>query len=388
MPSFKDARTVYAQSSDIKARSYLEYRRDMKRKAIAELEALPWIRQRLTLDFNCPVTVQKAGGDAFLWFLRTGGVSREPDYLAHISCPHKPQSTLKVEFQYAGKAGLDFYDFKLSKVARKRRGSNQREPHQDVLFVYIDKPSKRYALLTPSWIVKHGQKGPVPAWGNRQAYRVPAEIFHKELRLDPDLPSLIQRIDTKTALLDFQHEQISIWRQSLRHELERTIDEQRLLQWHPDHLETFFKTCFVLDHLDKPPANLALWLGYATTYISTIQSLKEAAMLTYILDFLYGRLPTEEIKSNEQKALTTALIKLRSFTLKHARDNGAFTSSPHESPLNETRFALFAINLIEDMTQDLIFYTHASLEPVQLIFGWIDHEKTYQFITTALGSAK
>ncbi len=33
----KDAKMVYAQSSDIKARSYLEYRRDMKKKAIAEL---------------------------------------------------------------------------------------------------------------------------------------------------------------------------------------------------------------------------------------------------------------------------------------------------------------------------------------------------------------
>jgi len=33
-----DAKTTYAQSSDIKSRTYLEYRRDMKRKAIAELE--------------------------------------------------------------------------------------------------------------------------------------------------------------------------------------------------------------------------------------------------------------------------------------------------------------------------------------------------------------
>ena len=36
-------RTVYAQSSDIKSRSWLEYRQDMKKKAIAELEFLPYL---------------------------------------------------------------------------------------------------------------------------------------------------------------------------------------------------------------------------------------------------------------------------------------------------------------------------------------------------------
>ena len=33
-----DTKTIYAQSSDIKSRTYLEYRKDMKQKAIAELE--------------------------------------------------------------------------------------------------------------------------------------------------------------------------------------------------------------------------------------------------------------------------------------------------------------------------------------------------------------
>ena len=34
-----DGKTIYAQSSDIKSRTYLEYRKDMKRKAIAELRS-------------------------------------------------------------------------------------------------------------------------------------------------------------------------------------------------------------------------------------------------------------------------------------------------------------------------------------------------------------
>ena len=39
-----DTKTIYAQSSDIKSRTYLEYRKDMKQKAIAELEVLPWLK--------------------------------------------------------------------------------------------------------------------------------------------------------------------------------------------------------------------------------------------------------------------------------------------------------------------------------------------------------
>lgn len=195
---------MYAQSSDIKSRTYLEYRRDMKRKAIAELEALSWIEERLREYLKANVKVQKSGGDAVLWFLRAGGVTREPDYIATIEGPDGLK-TLKIEFQYADKAGLVFYDFKISKVARKRRGVEHREPLQGVLFVYIDKPTQRYAFLEPQWIVTHGKVGAVPAWGSRRAYRVPAKLFQQVLREAPMLPELIRCIDIKTSLLAFQH---------------------------------------------------------------------------------------------------------------------------------------------------------------------------------------
>jgi hypothetical protein len=35
-----NSKIIYAQSSDIKSRTYLEYRKDMKKKAIAELETI------------------------------------------------------------------------------------------------------------------------------------------------------------------------------------------------------------------------------------------------------------------------------------------------------------------------------------------------------------
>ena len=60
----KDAKAVYAQSSDIQARSFREYRRDMKKKAIVELEFLPFLQGLLA-----PATAEKHGADTEL---RTG----------------------------------------------------------------------------------------------------------------------------------------------------------------------------------------------------------------------------------------------------------------------------------------------------------------------------
>jgi hypothetical protein len=113
-----NGKTIYAQSSDIKSHTYLEYRRDMKRKAIAELEIKDWLENKLReLHPKNKVSLYKFGGDGFLWFLRKGGVTREPDFVAEID-----KERIEFEFQYAEKAGLDFYDFKVSKVAKKKSG--------------------------------------------------------------------------------------------------------------------------------------------------------------------------------------------------------------------------------------------------------------------------
>lgn len=60
-------RTVYAQSSDIRSRSWLRYRHDMKKKAIAELEFLPFLQQILANRHgDATLRVRKHGGDALL----------------------------------------------------------------------------------------------------------------------------------------------------------------------------------------------------------------------------------------------------------------------------------------------------------------------------------
>ncbi|HID26948.1 MAG TPA: hypothetical protein EYP22_03825 [Methanosarcinales archaeon] len=57
----KDAKMIYAQSNDIKARTYLEYRIDMKKKAIAELETKDWRAKKLEDIYRKSVIVQKTG---------------------------------------------------------------------------------------------------------------------------------------------------------------------------------------------------------------------------------------------------------------------------------------------------------------------------------------
>ena len=103
----KDAKTIYAQSSDIKSRTYLEYRRDMKQKAIIELEVLPWLKKK-TQKEEKNAKVEKYGGDRFMWFLRNGGITRDPGFIVIYPDGRKEF----IEAQYA-KKDLKFYDFKI-----------------------------------------------------------------------------------------------------------------------------------------------------------------------------------------------------------------------------------------------------------------------------------
>jgi hypothetical protein len=64
-------------------------------------------------------------------------------------------------------------------------------------------------------------------------------------------------------------------------------------------------------------------------------------------------------------------------------------SSLEASPLEETRYALFSINLLEDLVQDLVVnYSCAELEPVRKIYQNAEEiEKTYRLITGEHGIA-
>jgi len=367
-----DGKTMYAQSSDIKSRTYLEYRKDMKKKAIAELETLEWLENKLKEIYpNKQIRVYKSGGDKFLWFLRKGGVSREPDFVAEIDT-----DKVRFEFQYAEKENLSFYDFKVSKVAKKNRSDYQ--PIKDKLFIYIHKPSLKYAIFKPEWVLENGEYGMVEAWRS-YAFRVPKEKFEKLLDLDQNLENLCQKIDIKNFILNFQHSLIDINKNKLSYLLQSVIDENKIVNIIPKDLDSFFKVCFILDNLNKIPQNANLWLIYLLSYITKSASLEDISKITYCIDFLYSKI---ELKVNEITQLVSKIQELKKNINEFYQGDGSYRSSLTYSPLDETRYALFSLNLLEDLTQDIIYYySITELAPVKKIYETIqDIDKTYKLI--------
>lgn len=356
-----DAKTIYAQSSDIKSRTYLEYRKDMKKKAIAELEILGWLKSKLlTLYPKEKVEVSKSGGDAFLWFLRKGGVTREPDYKAKIG--HKD---FDIEFQYADKTGLNYFDFAISKIVKKNRKTGEREPHQDRKILYILKNNHSFAFFEPEWVLKNGKIGFVSAW-RKDAYRIPKNKFLKILKVDSTLKSVVETIDVKNYILNFQHDLIGINKEKLSSLLQQVIDEQKIVKIIPNNLESFFKVCFILDNLNKVPQNLNLWLVYSLSFISDKNTTEDLSKIIYCLDFLHSK---TELKKNELKSLIEKIKECFQLLKSFEKKDGSFKSSVNLSPIDETRSAIFSINLLEDLTQDLIFYYKApGLDPITKIY--------------------
>ena len=371
----KDAKTTYAQSSDIKSRTYLEYRRDMKKKAIAELEIMDWLKAVLEQSHpDVSVAVSKAGGDAFLWFLRKGNVTREPDYRATIG-----EKKFNIEFQYAEHSDLPSFDCTVSKIAKKERKSEKRIPHTDRQILYVLKDKKSFALIEPSWIAENGSIGFVSAW-RKDAYQVPASRFTKLFSTDTHLAEVIESIERKNDLLRFQHEVLSLTKEKLAHLLEQVIDEKKLVTFMPNDLESFFRTCFILDNIDRTPANINLWLVYALALLNKDNSLDELYRLLYCVDFLYAR---AELTETEVKLMADKIALALKRVVSLERKDGSYQSTPRLSPLDETRFALFSINLLEDIIQDMIHYYHIkSLQPIRKIYQHVkDLPKVSDFIS-------
>lgn len=365
----KDAKTTYAQSSDIKSRTYLEYRRDMKQKAIAELEILHWLKNKLSQkDKN--IIVEKYGGDKYLWFLRKGGITREPDFV--IKYPNSKEEYL--EFQYA-KEELNNYDFKISKITPKSKKLKK----EDTKILYLIKPTAKFALIELEWIIKNSVKTVAAAWGNAPVYRVPSEKFNELLEEDKNLIKVCDIIDKKIKILDFQHTIIDISKNQLSYLLQKIIDEKQIVKIMPNALDGFFKVCFILDNLEKIPENVNMWLVYLLSYADQKLNSYDLFRLVYCLDFLYSK---TKLRKNELdlavKKIKLIIEQIKSF----AKDDGSYSSDKSISPLEDTRYCLFCINIIEDLTQDIIFYYgNDSLKPITRIYeNTKDIDKTYSFI--------
>ncbi len=357
------SKIVYAQSSDIKSRSHLEYRRDMKKKAIAELEFLPLLQNILAKRYDDPsLTVKKHGGDAHLWFSPNGKINRDPDYIAR----HGNNRSSLYEFQYAEKTtNLSHFDFKLSKVGIKKEG--QRIPHKDREFFYVVKPEAQYAFISPDWIMSEGTEGSVPAWGSRAAYRIPANKFKAILQDgDIDMQNTIRAIDEKNTLLTFQHEFLNLEAKKLSNALQKVIDDKQIIKIMPSSLQGFYEVCFILNSINKTPVNCGAWMVYLISLFNEKITAIELAQFMFTLDFLYFK--CEEIKPNEETALINVIKQVTGFVTNYPSTNGFFTKNPKESPAEETRQVLFSLNLLEDLTQDVVINLKADLPLIKKIF--------------------
>ena len=347
----------------------------MKQKAIAELEILPWLREKITKT-NKRVCVEKSGGDKFIWFLRKGGITREPDFM--IKYPNKKVEY--VEFQYAKKE-LKTYDFKVSKIAPKNRKLKKRIPKKDTKILYIIKPTSEFAILEPSWIAKNSQETVVPAWGNAPVFRVPREKIKKVLHEDKRLNAVCDLIDKKNRILDFQHEVIAIEKEKLSYVLQQVLDEDKVLKIIPKTLDGFFKVCFTLSHLEKIPVNISLWLIYLLSFLNKKLNSYETFQIIYSLDFLYSK---TDLRRNELHKLVEGIQSFHKKLQVFAKSDGSFQSDKTLAPLEDTRYCLFTINILEDLIQDILFYYEddVGLKPISRIYQTITQiDKTFEFIT-------
>ena len=374
MQAQSDKKLIYAQSSDIKSRTYLEYRKDMKQKAIAELEVLPWLSQQIKKE-NKQAHVEKYGGDRFIWFLRKGGITRAPDFI--IKYTNKPSEY--IEFQYT-KEQLKAYDFKVSKIAPKDRKLKKRIPRKRIRILYIIKPLFGFAFLDPLWIVKNSKETVAPAWGNAPVFRVPEEKIKNLLKVDRKLKAVCNIIDMKLEMLNFQHNLISMEKARFSHLLQQVVDEKKILKIAPKTLSGFFRVCFILNHIEKTPTNVNIWLVYLLSFLDQKLNSKEIFELIYSLDFLYSK---TELQKNEVNRMVEGIKKIYKKIQRFSRLDGSFQSDKILSPLEDTRYSLFAINILEDLTQDILFYygKQAGLKPVKKIYQTIPlWQKTFKFI--------
>ena len=369
-----DTKTIYAQSSDIKSRTYLEYRKDMKQKAIAELEVLPWLEEKIK-QADTKACIEKSGGDKFIWFLRKGGITREPDFVVKYS----NQKTEYIEFQYA-KEELSAYDFKISKIAPKDRKLKKRTPKSDTKILYVIKSTSKFAFIKPSWIINNSKQTVAAAWGNAPVYRVSKEKFKKILKTDKRLIEVCNLIDKKNKILDFQHEAIEKEKEKFSYLLQQVLDENKILKIIPKTLEGFYKVCFILSHLEKTPDNANLWLVYLLSFLEQKIDSYKIFQLVYSLDFLYSKI---DLEKNEVDKLVQGIQLLQEKLNLFSQADGSFQSSKTLAPLEDTRYSLFAINILEDLIQDILLYydNHIGLEPIKRIYQDIPQlDKTSEFI--------
>ena len=171
---------------------------------------------------------------------------------------------------------------------------------------------------------------------------------------------------------------INITKNKLSFLLQQVIDEQKIIKIIPNDLGSFFRICFILENINKVPQNSNLWLIYLLSFISTKNTTEELYKILYCIDFLYSK---TNLKNNELQKLVEAILLCQKIVNKHQKNGSAYKSSIKIAPIDEVRYTLFSINILEDLKQDIIYYYHSDkLYPVKKIYQTVDIEKIAKYI--------
>lgn len=138
----------------------------------------------------------------------------------------------------------------------------------------------------------------------------------------------------------------------------------------------------MLNHIEKVPINANLWLIYLLSFLDPKLNSLELFQLIYGLDFLY---PIIELKKNEINKFVEGLKNIQNQINKFSKPDGSYQSDKTIAPLEDTRYSLFSINILEDLIQDILYYygNDVDLKPIIRIYQNIsDIEKTFEFISS------
>lgn len=353
----KAAKIAYAQSSDIKPRDFLQYRHDMKRKAIAELEFLDFLRTLFP-----GAAVEKHGSDSERWFLRpTEKISQAPDY----KVTYQDGSSELLEFQYAEEVRTDSYDFKISKVGKKAPGA-PRVPHADRRIFYVVKPAGRYALIDPAWIMQGRVAETVKAWRS-EGYRVPADVFNEKLEAGgAEMEAAISATNDKNVILEHQRRFLEGQRSLLSHDLQSVVDVESSLEITSHTLWGTFQVCLILSEIGEVPQRPASWLRHLCHFLDDDSlDAEEVAQWMFAFDFLYFL--CEDLQGDEVQIVRKCLERLRGILQSWRYQDGRFCEDGQMHPREQTINILHTWNLFEDVWQDFAV-RHGHGEKVKKLF--------------------
>ena len=149
-------------------------------------------------------------------------------------------------------------------------------------------------------------------------------------------------------------------------------------------MDGFYRVCYLLDKIGKQPDAPGVWLVYLASFFNDSIRAIDFARYIYALDFLYFK--CADIQENERTVLQICIAQAVEYIGRRVADTGALAIDPRESPLEETRQVLFAINLLEDLKQDAVVNCGIDLPAATQIFEIIpDAARTASYIRNAVG---